>query len=258
VAVGGATGKLGRMVCGMVVDSDDMDLCLAYVSKEGGNVGKELYPGVVARSTDGILDDLRKESIDVYIDLTSPDAAASLIGSIPETGVALVLGTTAVPKDVLDRMGESVRANRTSALISSNFALGVNVFWKVCEDLAKALPDYDVEIIECHHNAKMDAPSGTALEALRRIQGVTGIDNVVEGRCGTVGARGREIGVHAVRAGDIVGDHTVVFARNMERLELTHRAISTETFAKGCVESIRWISGRCDGMVHGMGEVLGI
>jgi 4-hydroxy-tetrahydrodipicolinate reductase len=226
------------------------------VSDNGGNIGREIYPGIIAKGKDSLIDMMK--SADVYVDLTSPEAAAQIIEKIPATGANIVVGTTAIPKETLERLSENVSRNKTSAVVSANFSIGVNVFWKICEEMAKYLPDYDIEIIESHHNAKKDAPSGTAVEALKRLQDLTGIEKVVNGREGVVGARTREIGIHAIRAGDIIGDHTVLFAKNMERLELTHKLVSREALAKGCIESIRWISDKKDGKVHGMNEVLGI
>ncbi len=256
VVVGGATGKLGCLVCDLIVNSDDMRLTGAIVSDSGGHVGEELYPGVKAMGTSS-LKELLKDA-DVYVDLTTPTAASKIIADIPETGANIVLGTTAVPADVLDRMTANVAKNNTSALVSANFAIGVNVFWKMCEIMATYLDDYDIEVIEAHHSAKKDAPSGTAVETVKRLQAATGIERTVYGREGVTGPRQREIGVHSIRAGDIIGDHTVIFAKNMERLELTHKAISREVLARGCVTSIRWMAYKKDGMVHNMNEVLGL
>lgn len=254
VVVGGATGKLGRLVCDLIAGSEDMKLVGATVSPEGGNIGKELYPGVTATGPGSLPEILR--NADVYVDLTTPDAASKVIADVPSYKVNLILGTTAVPKDVIDRVAENVRRNGTSALVSANFSIGVNVFWKICGEIADRLPDYDIEIVEAHHGAKKDSPSGTTLETLRILQESSGIEKVVNGRCGVTGPRSREIGIHAIRAGDIIGDHTVIFAKNMEELELTHKAISRETFAKGCMESIRWMYNRKDGRMHSMSEVL--
>ncbi len=109
------------------------------------------------------------------------------------------------------------------------------MFWKACEVLARSLDGYEVEIIEVHHDKKKDAPSGTAMKAADIISQATNVDKYVYGRQGAVGARGKEIGIHAVRAGDVVGEHTVIFAGNRERIELTHRAHSREAFAEGCI-----------------------
>ena len=124
--------------------------------------------------------------------------------------------------------------------------------------MAGFLNVYDIEVIETHHHAKKDAPSGTAKAAVRRMEAVTGIDREVHGRNGITGPRGREIGIHSVRAGNIVGDHTVIFAKDMERMELTHKAISRESLADGCLESIRWMAGKRDGKIHNMNEVFGL
>jgi len=143
-------------------------------------------------------------------------------------------------------------------VFAPNFSVGVNVFFKACGELARSLPDYEVEIVEVHHDLKKDAPSGTAKRAAEIIGQATDNMNFIYGREGNVGARGKEIGIHSVRAGDVVGEHTVIFAGKKERIELTHRAHSRETFAEGCVLAIRWAAGRSDGKVHGMNEVLGI
>lgn len=256
VVVGGATGKLGRNVCDLIVASNDLELSGAVVSESGGNVGKELHPGVFAEGPDSLIDLL--SDADVYVDFTSPDAASRIVEHVPETGANMIIGTTAIPQDIIDRTADNVSKFGTSALISANFSIGVNVFWKMCREMARYLSDYDIEIIEAHHNAKKDSPSGTALTALKIIQEETGIERTVNGREGVVGARTREIGVHAIRAGDIVGDHTVLFAKNMEMLELTHKAVSRESIARGCLQSIRWISDKKDGKVHNMNEVLEI
>jgi len=254
ITVAGATGRLGSMVCHLIGESEDMELRGAVVSAEGGHIGREIVPGVRAVGPDGLESAVRE--CDVYVDLTSPAAAANVISSIPAMGANIILGTTAVPQKKLDELAVNTAAEGTSTLVSANFAIGVNIFWKLCGKMAEMLPDYDIEVVEMHHNKKKDAPSGTAAEAVRRLQAASGIETVVYGREGTPGARKREIGVHSIRGGDVVGDHTVIFAGNMERLELTHRAESRETFARGCLEAIRWIAGKKDGSMHTMEEVL--
>lgn len=255
VAIGGGTGKLGSLVCQKVASAEDMELVSVVVSDEGGHMGTDVC-GVTAVGASSLNDALK--GVDVYVDLTSPSAASKVIASVPETGANIVLGTTAVDPDSIAQMTANVERCCTSAVISANFAIGVNVFWRMCELMAQHLPDYDIEVIEAHHSQKRDAPSGTAMETVRRLQSSSGINDVVYGRQGVTGPRGREICVHSIRAGDIVGDHTVIFAKNMERVELTHKAISREAFADGCVETIRWVAGRHDGRVHGMSEVLGL
>jgi len=177
---------------------------------------------------------------------------------VPPLGVNSVVATTGLSEEFLKRFEASVAESNVSAVQSPNFSVGVNVFWKMCGVLAAVLEDYDVEIIETHHDKKKDAPSGTAFKAAQIVSEVTGIDRYVYGRQGNVGPRGREIGIHAIRAGDVVGEHTIIFAGNKERIELTHRASSRETFAEGALTAIRWVSARRDGRVHSMAEVLGL
>jgi len=256
IALGGATGKMGRMVCDMIVKSKDMRLVGALIAPTEPEVGTEIYPGVIAKGPDGL--DSALENADVYVDITAAAAAANVITKVPAKGVNMVIGTTSIPDDVIRRMKDEISKNGTSAVLSPNYAVGVNVFWKICEILAAALKDYDIEVIETHHNQKIDAPSGTAMEAVKRMMKVTDISEVNYGREGMTGARKREIGVHSVRCGDVVGDHTVMFAGNSEIIELKHRAGSREALAKGFIESIRWIYEKKDGKVHDMSEVLGL
>ena len=256
LVVGGATGKLGKVVCALASASEDIEVVGGTASKSGGNIGKEIAPGVMASAPE----DLKKllDDADVYVDLTTPTAASRIIADIPSTGTNVIVGTTAVDKDAIAAMCANIEKYGTSGIVSANFAKGVNVFWKMCEVMAKSLPDYDIEVLETHHHFKKDAPSGTAMEAVRRIQAVTGIDELVFGREGVTGARGREIGIHSIRAGDIFGDHTVMFAGNMEMLEIKHRSVSREALANGCIETIRWIAGKRDGKLHNMNEVFNL
>jgi len=256
VTVAGATGKLGSMVCSLVREQEDMRLVGAIVSAEGGKAGTELYPGVMAAGPEGLEEACRRST--VLVDVTSAAAVERNLPVALSSGTNLVVGTTGLSSETLDRIGEMVGRNGSSALITPNFSIGVNVFWKACQMLARALPEYEVEVIEMHHDRKKDAPSGTAVKAVQIISAETGVDRLVHGREGMVGARGREIGVHAILAGDIVGEHTVMFAGNRERIELTHRAHSRMAFAEGCIAAIRWVAPRKDGKVHGMDEVLGI
>jgi 4-hydroxy-tetrahydrodipicolinate reductase len=256
IALGGATGKMGRTICDIIQKSRDMKLVGAMIDPREEAFGKEIYPGVTAMGPD----DLKKvvKNADVYVDITAPQAAANVITKIPAMGVNMVIGTTAIPEDAIKRMRDEILKNKTSAVHSANYAVGVNVFWKMCETLAAALKGYDVEVIEMHHNQKVDAPSGTAMEAVKRMMKAVDPDGVIYGREGIVGARKKEICVHSVRGGDVVGDHTVIFAGNAEVIELKHRAGSRDALAKGFIEAIRWIYGKKDGKVHEMNEVLGL
>jgi 4-hydroxy-tetrahydrodipicolinate reductase len=234
----------------------DMKLVGGLVSAEGGHVGRPLAGGVCASGPEALEELLG--NADVFVDVTNPAAAERNVPQAIKAGVNVVVGTTGVPPSTIKAFEDMVKARGGSAVLTPNFSIGVNVFWKSCELLAKALPDYEVEIIELHHDKKKDAPSGTAKRAVEIISSVTGVEKVVNGREGMVGARGREIGVHAVRIGDVVGEHTVIFAGNKERIELTHKAHSREAFSEGSLLAVRWVAGRKDGRVHSMAEVLGL
>ena len=256
VVVGGSTGRMGSVVCKMIHSSGDMKLVGACAAPFESTIGSEIYPGIIVKTPDHLPELLK--NADVYVDLTAPMAAAETVPLVPKSGVAVVLGTTAVPQAAIDALAKNVSKHKTSAVVTSNFAIGVNVFWIMAEQMAKMLKDYDIEVIETHHSAKKDSPSGTADETVKRLQAATGIEKVVYGRSGMSDGREREIGVHSIRAGDVMGDHTVLFAGNMETLSLTHTAISRDVLARGCLACIRWISGKKDGKVHNMREVLGL
>jgi 4-hydroxy-tetrahydrodipicolinate reductase len=256
VVVAGATGKLGSLVCSILAQQKDVQLVGALVSPSGGHVGKEVAPGVLGSAPEALPGLLR--NADVFVELTPANAAEGNLQAALQSGVSCVIGTTGLSDSYLERLQAGITSSGASAVQTANFSIGVNVFWKTCEQLARSLPDYEVEIIELHHDKKRDAPSGTAMKAAQVITSVTGVDKYVCGREGVTGARGREIGIHAVRIGDVVGEHTVIFAGNKERIELTHRLHSREALAEGCVTAIRWITGRRDGRVHTMAEVLGL
>jgi dihydrodipicolinate reductase len=249
--VGGATGKLGSRVCEFITSSKDIELTGATVSPNSRHLGRELFPGVFASSPSDLPRLL--ENADVYVDLTTPDAASRTVGNIPKYGVSLILGTTAVSADALECMKDNVSKNGTSAIISSNFAECVNVFWKTAEYLAKVLKGYEIEISEIHHTQKKDLPSGTAIETLRRVQNASGITETVydDAEMGI----GNKIRVRSMRADGVVGDHTVTFTGDTDVLEIRHKAVSRDAFAIGCIDSIRWIFGKKDGKVHSMDEV---
>jgi len=153
------------------------------------------------------------------------------------------------------------KARTIPILMAPNMSLGVNLLFRLVEDVARVLKGYDVEIIEAHHNLKKDAPSGTAAKLAENIAQTLNLDFKevgVYGRKGIIGPRkSEEIGLHAVRAGDIVGDHTVIFGGTGERLELTHRAHSRDCFARGAVEAAKWIVRQAPGF-YDMQDFLGL
>ena len=256
VVVGGATGKLGSLVCKLITQQADMQLTAAIVSEGSPNIGKEIVPGVKCVGAEHLSEMVA--TAQVYVDLTSPAAIAKTLPAARRPGLNYVIGTTGIAQEVMADFEKNIAEDGSSAVVAPNFSVGVNVFFKACEMLAPILKDYDIEIIETHHNQKKDAPSGTAKKAAELIAAQSGKSEFIYGREGNIGARGEEICIHSVRAGDVVGEHTVIFAGNKERIELTHRAHSREAFAEGAVAAIRWIANKNSGKVHTMYEVLGL
>ena len=251
VAVTGALGRMGTLVIEEIKKAGDLKLVAGF---DIMGEGRPLLGGVrVSRSEDlkGVLASVKP---DVLIDFTTAKAAVDNVLTCAGAGVNLVVGTTGFSSDQLSQMTAAIDGN-VAAVISPNYMLGVNVFWNLIGIAAKALKDYDIEVIEAHHNQKKDAPSGTALAAVEVLKKAVASEEVVYGRKG-MALRGKEIGVHAVRGGDIVGDHTVLFAGPGERLEIKHQAHSRAAFASGAVRAARWVNGKGPG-IYSMADVLG-
>jgi 4-hydroxy-tetrahydrodipicolinate reductase len=196
----------------------------------------------------------------VIIDFSSPEGTARAFSKAVEMGIPIVSGTTAL--GAKEKAEIEAAAGRVPVLVTPNFSLGVNVLFDVVRKVAQVLgPGYDVEIIEAHHNKKVDAPSGTALRLGESVAGALRRDpnkDFVNGRGGQVGPRKpTEIGFHAVRGGDIVGEHTVMFAGGGERVELIHRVTTRDAFVKGSIRAARFLVGKAPGK-YTMEQVLGL
>ncbi|MCA1663197.1 MAG: 4-hydroxy-tetrahydrodipicolinate reductase [Myxococcales bacterium] len=263
VAVPGAAGKMGRMILKVISETPSAELVAAVERTESPLLGQDA--GLVAGIGElGVM--IRPEldealsNADVIIDFTAPSATAWTVSRAAEHEVGVVIGTTGLGE--AEKRAVWQASERIPIVLSANMSLGVNVLFGLISQAARALgKDYDVEIVELHHRQKKDAPSGTALamasvlaEALERDLGKV----ARYGREGQVGARGAdEIGVLAVRGGDIVGEHTAYFCGLGERLEITHRASSRETFARGAVRAAEWLRDRDPGL-YDMQDVLGL
>ncbi len=196
----------------------------------------------------------------VIIDFTNPEASLGYLHAAAKQRIPTVIASTGFNAKQLAAIKRL--AKRTPTLLSANTSLGVNVLVSLLGRAAKMLgDDYDVEIIEAHHRFKKDAPSGTALALGRAVAGALGrdLDKIgINGRKGIVGARGnKEIALLSVRAGDIVGEHTVIFGGIGERLEFIHRAHSRDTFAHGAIRAAQWLAGKKPGL-YGMADMLGL
>ena len=251
VAVTGALGRMGSLVIEEIKKSEDMELVAGFDIQ---GTGKMLLGDVRVSEATDLNEVLTLTKPDVLIDFTSAPASVKTACTAAELGINLVVGTTGFTGEQLGQMKSAIDGH-AAAVISPNFSVGVNVFWRLLAVAAAALKDYDIEVIEAHHNQKKDAPSGTALAAVDVLKNAAGIEEIVHGRKG-LALRGKEIGVHAVRAGDIVGDHTVLFAGPGERLEIKHQAHSRTAFASGAIRAARWIAKAKPG-VYSMSDVLG-
>jgi 4-hydroxy-tetrahydrodipicolinate reductase len=263
VAVCGALGRMGQRVVNAVRHHDRLDLTGAAERPDhpgvGLDVGAQTGLGDIDVPVSG--DFVQATSLaKVYIDFTTPEAVMANLEMAQNMGLAAVIGATGL--DAAQQKSLAAFALRMPIVWSPNMSPGVNLMFKVAQIMAKSLgPDFDIEIVEAHHRLKKDAPSGTALKLHELVAGAKGLDPVasmVTGRSGLVGAReDGEIGVLAVRGGDIIGDHTVLFAGPGERLELTHRAHSRDTFAAGAVRAAVWIFDKKPGL-YSLTDVLGL
>ena len=197
---------------------------------------------------------------DAVIDFTHAPATAGIAEATAAAGKILVIGTTGHSDD--DRSRIAAASQKIPIVFAPNFSIGVNTLFWLTRKAAEILgPDFDLEVVEMHHRLKKDSPSGTARRLAEILADVRGLDyakDVRHGREGMVGARTpTEIGMHAIRGGDVVGDHTVIFAQTGERVELTHKASSRETFAKGALRAAKWAVSQPAGL-YDMQDVLGL
>jgi 4-hydroxy-tetrahydrodipicolinate reductase len=249
IAVSGALGRMGTTIGRIVSESPDLELVGGVDIREGTLFGTEVVPAA------GIDAFLKEKKPDVLIDFTVAAAAVENIKAAAANNVALVVGTTGFSPEQREVIRSAVEGN-VPAVISSNFSVGVNIFWKLVREAARELGDYDIEVTEAHHRYKKDAPSGTAKTILEILDQELGDREKVYGRVGESERKG-EIGVHVVRGGDIVGDHSVLFAGNFECIEVSHRAYDRAIFAQGAVRAARWVRGR-EPRIYSMQEVLGL
>ncbi len=264
VVVCGAMGRMGRAILSILRERP-YGLVLAGAVETPGHalLGQDAFEAAGA-GTSGvrITEDLAGAlaGADAVIDFTSAESSARHADAAAAAGKAIVVGSTGLSAEQAARIRAA--AGKVAVVCSPNMSVGVNLMFRVAADVARVLGDeYDVEIVETHHRFKKDAPSGTAVKladcvagALGRKMGEVG----VYGRQGMVGERARkEIGVFAVRAGDVVGEHTLVFGGIGERFEITHRAHSRDTFARGAVRAAAWALGKPAGL-YDMAAVLGI
>ena len=263
VGVIGAGGRMGRMLIEAVQDNPQTTLSAAIERQGSSLIGADAGEvAAIGRLDIKIVDDLTAviDDIDVLIDFSLPDATEQNMQTCAEHKVAMVVGTTGFSTQQEQVLTEA--SKHTAIVYAGNYSTGVNLSLKLLNMAAKAFgTDADVEIIEAHHKHKIDAPSGTAYmmaEAVAEARGQNLKDVAIYGREGQTGARqAGTIGIHAIRGGEIVGDHTVMFIADGEVVEITHRARARMTFAAGAVRAATWIIQQKTGQ-YNMQDVLGL
>ncbi len=263
IGITGCAGRMGQMLVREVLGTPGCKLTAAM--ERGGHewIGRDIGEMAgMGKLGVKVGDDAVAlfAASDAVIDFTTPAASAINAGYAAQARAVHVIGTTGLSSEQEDEL--HVAARHTAIVWAPNMSRGVNLLFALTEEVAKALgPEFDIEIAEMHHRAKTDAPSGTALALGRAAAEGRGIDfdkAAVRGRDGMTGARETgTIGFAALRGGDVVGDHTVVFAGDGERIELTHRASSRQIFAKGALKAALWARGKPPGL-YSMRDVLGL
>ena len=232
LGITGACGKMGRRIFELAGLDRDFDVALVLEKKGTPLIGKDLGKIKVSSNLDGLF------LIDVLVDFTLPEAADEHLNYAAKYKKALVLGTTGLTDAQVKKVEEVAKV--VPVVFTPNMSIGVNVLFSVLPEIAKRLgPDYSVEIVEAHHKAKKDAPSGTAKKLVELISQATG----------------RNIPTHSLRLGDIIGDHTVIFCGNSERIEIKHQAHSRDLFVLGALKAAKWVAVKPAGL-YSMQEVL--
>jgi len=247
----GATGRVGQLLVNIIKNSDDELSAVMFT----GEQTIDFEPNtLITNDAKALL-----ENSDVVIDFSAPKATEDLLKAANEIPKPLVIATTGLSKEQMQLMNEV--SKKAPILYATNMSLGVAILNKLVSLVSEKLRDFDIEIVEQHHRYKVDAPSGTALTLAKSCADARGLDLekvMVTGRSGHVGARSKdEIGVFAVRGGDVVGRHTVGFYNDGEFLELNHTATNRETFARGAIKVSKWLVNQKPGL-YSINDALGI
>jgi 4-hydroxy-tetrahydrodipicolinate reductase len=261
IAVTGAAGRMGKALIEVISLTQGVQLSAALERPDSSLIGADAGElAAIGRNNVQLVDSLQSviDQFDLLIDFSTPANSAENLALCAEHGKMVVLGTTGLNEQQLKQVSQS--SESTAICMSSNFSTGVNLCFKLAQLAATVLgEDVDIEISETHHRHKVDAPSGTALSLGESVAGALGRnlqEVAVYGREGQTGARDRAtIGFATQRAGDVVGDHTLLFAAEGERVEITHKASSRMAFARGAVRAALWLDGKQNGL-YSMQDVL--
>lgn len=257
VAIGGASGHMGQMLINGIAESQDLELVGAFCHKEELNGQPVEKAPSVSFCSD--IQQLKECGAQVFIDFSRPDGTIVALPICKELGIPVVIGTTSFTPEQREVIAQT--AHFIPVVLGANMSTGVNVAMNILSKMARALPDYDCEIVEMHHSRKVDAPSGTAIEMGRVVAEARGEkfeDVAVLAREGHTGPRKKgSIGFAALRGGDVVGDHRVIFAGKGERIEIAHLSSSREGYAQGALTAARFLQGK-EPRLYSMFDVLGL
>jgi len=264
IVIAGCCGRMGRIVASLGFNDEAIKIVGATETKGHPEIGNELGRIIGENGLDTkVSDDLEQaaKNADAIIDFTRPSSTLLNLAVARRAKTPIVIGTTGLTDEELKVLKSASRA--IPVLFSANMSIGVNLLFRLAPEIANALgEDYDIEIVETHHNKKKDAPSGTAkrlAELIADAKGASLQDLAVYGREGNVGERRKnKIGIHAVRAGDVIGEHTVIYAGSGERIELTHRALSRDLFAKGALCAAKYIVDKSPGLYNMQDVIEGV
>ena len=262
IAIAGATGRMGRMLIEAVINAPDLQLVGALEHSSCPQLGDDAGAFLGKKTGVEITADIAKALSDAQflIDFTRPEGTMAHLAIAENTGTKMIIGTTGLS---LDQIADLKKASEKLAIVfAPNMSVGVNVTFKLLEIAAKMLNQgYDIEITEAHHRHKVDAPSGTALkmgEVIAEALGERLDDVAVYAREGHTGERKEgSIGFATIRGGDIVGDHTVLFAGDGERIEISHKSSSRQSYAQGSLRAARFLQNQASGL-YDMQDVLGL
>lgn len=261
-AIAGASGRMGKTLIEAILSNQGCQLVGAFDVKGSPSIGRDAGD-FIGQNTGILVTDSPKQALenaDVMIDFTRPEGTLEHLQVCVESGVKAVIGTTGFDPRQLETL--RAKGEKIAVVWSPNMAVGVNATFKLLEVAAKILSEgYDIEVIEAHHNKKVDAPSGTALrmgEVIAKQLGISLSEKGVFARQGITGEREEgTIGFSTIRGGDIVGDHTVLFAGTGERIEITHKSSSRQTYAQGSIRAARFLMEHQTGLFD-MQDVLGL
>jgi len=255
----GAAGRMGRRIAALAAESDQLQIVGAIDRADHPDMGQDIGLLAGVGALDVALSEICSVPADVAIDFSLPEAADKTIDICTNGGIALVMGTTGLSSAQQQRIKKA--SGVIPVIYGTNMSVGMNVLFALVGKAAAMLgEDYDIEIVEQHHRFKKDAPSGTALTLAEKVAQATERPFpgcLTHGRSGTAPRQKGEIGMHAVRAGDIVGVHSVICSTLGETVTLGHMAQNRDTFVRGAVRAAEWLGGKAPGL-YGMADVLGI